>query len=208
MRRGYRNLPIKRKLQLLIMFTVAAALALACTAILVYDQYSSAREMQRDLGILAEIFASNSTAALTFRDVNAASEILSGLKAKPDVIKAVFYEADGTPLAAYTRKDTRATSVPPMRSDAVWFELSRLKLYRTILLDGQAIGGVYIESDLGELHARLRSFRWILLAILMATFFVAYALSSRLQRIVWSRSRTSRPRPKSFPWIRIIRFAP
>ncbi len=39
---GYRNLQVKRKLQLIIMGTVAVALTLACTAVLAYDQYSAA----------------------------------------------------------------------------------------------------------------------------------------------------------------------
>ncbi len=182
--RSYRNLQVKRKLQLIIMFTVAAALMLACVAILAYDQYASAQEMQRDLGILAEIFASNSTAALSFGDQEAAAEILSGLKAKPHIITAVIYGPDGNPFATYFRNGTPRTAAPPMRPDAAWFEIGRFKLFRSILLNRQIIGAVYLESDVGELRARLGRFAWMLLAILLATFFFAYALSSRLQRIV------------------------
>jgi signal transduction histidine kinase/CheY-like chemotaxis protein len=181
---GYRNLQVKRKLQLIIMGTVAVALTLACAAVLAYDQYSAALEMRHDLGILAEIFASNSTAALTFGDQAAADEILSGLKAKPHVISAVIYGADGTAFATYFRKGATQTPAPRMQRDAAWFELNRLKLYRTIGLDRQAIGAVYLESDIGELRQRLGSFSWMLLAILMGTFVFAYGFSARLQRIV------------------------
>ena len=64
----YRNLPVKLKLHLIIMGTVCTALLLACIAVLVYDRFVLYRTMESDLGILAEIFASNSTAALTFDD--------------------------------------------------------------------------------------------------------------------------------------------
>ncbi len=181
---GYRNLHVKRKLQLIIMGTVAAALTLACTAVLAYDQYSAAQEMRHDLGILAEIFALNSTAALTFGDQSAAIEILSGLKAKPHVISAVIYGADGSSFATYFRKGAPQTPAPRMQHDTTWFELNRLKLFRTIGLDRQAIGAVYLETDVGELRQRLGSFGWMLLAISMGTFFFAYGVSARLQRIV------------------------
>jgi len=175
---------VKRKLQLIISFTVAAALALACTAILAYDQYSGRQEMQRDLGILAEIFASNSTAALAFGDQKAAGEILSGLKAKPHVGSAVIYDADGKPFATYFREGTPPTAAPPVRGDSAWYESQRLKLFRTIVLNRQTIGAVYIESDVDEMRARFGRLAWIMLAILMTTFFLAYALASRLQRVV------------------------
>ena len=48
---GYRNLSVKRKLQLIVMFTVGAALTLACAAILAYDQVEYRQEMRNDLAI-------------------------------------------------------------------------------------------------------------------------------------------------------------
>ena len=183
--KGYRNLSVKRKLQLIVMFTVGAALALACTAILAYDQVEYRREMRNDLAIQAEIFASNSTAALSFADQKSAQEILSGLKAKREIVTALIYTADGKPFASYVRKPGPATlTIPPVQPDRVWFEEGRLKLFRSIQLDGQAIGTVYIESDLDQLRMRLRSFAWILLAILMGTFVLALGLSARLQRVI------------------------
>jgi signal transduction histidine kinase/DNA-binding response OmpR family regulator len=181
---SYRNLPVKRKLQLIIMFTVGAALMLACTAILAYDQYSGREEMQSDLGIQAGIYASNSTAALSFGDQKAAAELLSGLKAKPHIIAAIIYSDEGAPFATYFRSGTPNTGAPTMRPEASWFEHGRLKLFRAVVLNRQMIGMVYIESDLSELRARLGRFAWMLVAILVSTFLFAYGLSSRLQRIV------------------------
>ena len=45
------------------MATVGAALTLACAAFLIYDQLSFRDSMRSDLGVQAEIFGSNSTAA-------------------------------------------------------------------------------------------------------------------------------------------------
>src|SRR5262249_37490482 len=124
---AYRNLPIKHKLHLIIMVTVSAALVLACTAALAFEKVAFREAMRDDLGVLAEIFASNSTAALSFHDSKAAEELLMGLKARRPVASAFIYSADGSVFASYRRDPAHSNSVPPFaRSDRSWFEGDRL----------------------------------------------------------------------------------
>ena len=94
----YRNLPVKRKLHLIIMGTVCPALLIACAAVLIYVNVVLHKTLEDDLGILAEIFASNSTAALTFDDSKAAGELLSGLKARRSIEFAAIYSSNGKAL--------------------------------------------------------------------------------------------------------------
>jgi hypothetical protein len=61
----YRNLPIRQKLRVIIMVTVGAALLLAGGAVLIYDYFGLSGAMENDLRILAQIFASDTSAALT-----------------------------------------------------------------------------------------------------------------------------------------------
>src|SRR5580698_4773302 len=93
----YRNLPIKYKLRMMIMFTVSVALILACSAVLAYDQLAARNSMRSELGVLADIFSANSTAALSFKDPLAANELLSTLKANRHILNALIYSADGEP---------------------------------------------------------------------------------------------------------------
>ncbi len=51
----YRDLPIRYKLQLIVMLTVGAALTVACGAILIYHYYTLRDSLRRDLSVLAEI---------------------------------------------------------------------------------------------------------------------------------------------------------
>ena len=181
----YRNLPIRHKLRLIIMSAVTAALVFASAVVLGYDQLSLREEMRNDLSVLAEIFGANNTAALTFGDQRAAEELLAGLRVKRHIAAAFIYDAKGKPFAAYRRADTPASSpVPQAAGNSSWFEHNRLKVFQTIQLDGQAIGSIYFESDLGELYASLRRFSWIMLAILLGTASLALLLSGRLQRVI------------------------
>jgi signal transduction histidine kinase/DNA-binding response OmpR family regulator len=180
----YRNLPIERKLRLIIMFTVTVALLLACGAVLTYDQIVSRAQMQNDLEVLADIVGSNCTAALTFSDRRSAEEVLSGLKAKQHIVDAFIYGENRKPFAGYWNQSEHRFPVPPAQRTGSWFEGEKLVAYRNIRLNRQTIGAVYLESDLEGLRARLTRFGWIVLAILLGTSVLAMALSFRLQKVI------------------------
>jgi hypothetical protein len=183
--RHYRNLPIRRKLRLIIMATVATALILACAALLVYDQIAERRDLLDSTAVTAEIISSNSTGALSFRDQKAATELLGTLRAQRSMVTAVLYSADGRPFAVY-RRDGAATQspLPRLGADGSWFEGDRLKLFSRVALAQQTIGAVYLESDLVEIHARLKTLLGTTTIVLLATSLLALALSSRLQSII------------------------
>ena len=180
----YRNLPVKLKLFLIIMGTVCTALLLACVAVLVYLHVVLYQTMENDLGILAEIFATNSAAALTFDDPKAARELLAGLKARRSIESAVIYSASGDVFASYSRGNARREFHLPGLQKANRVEGNRLKLLKPILAGDQSIGTFYLESDLGEAQAQLRQSAAVILTILLAAALLALGLASRLQRAI------------------------
>ncbi len=181
----YQNLSIKRKLQMIIMLTVGAALLVACCAFLVYDTIGVRSAMRHDLETLAEIIGSNSTAALTFNDQKAAEELLSGLRAKQHIVSACLYSSDGRLFASYSRFGMGERSGPPSpKSDMSAFVNGHLILFRRIALEDQTVGTVYLDSDLGEAQTRLKRFVAIVVAILLGTSLFAFLVSSKLQRII------------------------
>ncbi len=181
---SYRNLPVRYKLRLIIMLTVTAALLCACAAVLAYDRIAARNSMRNNLQVLADIVSANSTAALSFEDARVGSELLSTLNAKHQIVAAQILNAAGKPLASYRRASSHLTSIPAIRADGAWFEPTRLILFKGVVLSGAKIGTVYLESDLEELTVRLRSFAWIVLAIMLGTWLLAFALASRLQGII------------------------
>jgi signal transduction histidine kinase/CheY-like chemotaxis protein len=181
----YRNLPIRQKLRLIIMATVATALILACAAFLVYDQIALRNSLLASTAVTAEMIGSNSTGALSFADQKAARELLGTLRAQRSMVTAALYSADGQLLAFYHRDGDRdQPPLPRVRADGSWFEDDRLKLFRRVVLAQQAIGAVYLESDLAEIHARLKTFLGTTAIVLLATSLLAFALSSWLQSII------------------------
>ncbi|MFN0086232.1 MAG: response regulator [Blastocatellia bacterium] len=180
-----RNLSIKRKLTLINMLICSAALLLACVAFMAYDLFISRWAMVRDLQTQAEMIGTSSTAALAFKDQESAQEMLAALRAKPRIVSAWIYTADGRPFAKYLRSDQPATATPPpAERDRSRFEKGRLVLFRRISLGGELIGTVYLESDMRELQSRMLRFATMLASILLLSLAVAFLLSSKLQSLI------------------------
>jgi two-component system, sensor histidine kinase and response regulator len=167
----YRDLPIRQKLQAIVMLTVGAALLVACGAILLYHEHTLRDSLQRDLDVLADVTADDSTAALTFGDRKTAEELLSALREKRSIVAATLYAADGSVLARYGRDPHKG---PP----------ERLRVAQAIMLDHQAIGRIELESDLSDVDAKLREFALIVMATLIAALAVAFLLSAKLQHVI------------------------
>jgi signal transduction histidine kinase/CheY-like chemotaxis protein len=167
------------------MGTVCIALLLACVAVLLYDHIILYETAENDLGILTEILAANTSAALTFDDPRTAKELLSGLKARRSVEFAVIYSADGRVFASYNRDNQpHESTLPRPGMHPRRFAGNRLTLFKPILAGGQSIGTISLQSDLGEARAQLRQSAAVILTILLAAALLAMGLASRLQRAI------------------------
>jgi len=179
----YYNLTVSRKLLLIIMTTVSLALLLACAGVFTYSRFMFREAVRSDLISLADMYGSNSTAALTFGDQKAAAELLSGFRAKRSIVSAAFYTQEGIPVASYHR-DADAFAVPRVQLNSIRFDRDRLRIFRPILLDGRSIGTVYLESDLGDVNRRLMQSGLALVAILLSASIVAFLLATKLKTAI------------------------
>src|SRR5579859_2372593 len=117
------------------MATVGVALMLACASVLAYDYVDFRNSVRNDLVLLAEIFGSDSTAALTFGDHKAAGQLLSQINARRHIVTGCIYSADGQPFASYRRGGALGECPVLRRSDGSWFEGGRLIVVKRIVLD-------------------------------------------------------------------------
>src|SRR5215471_8228045 len=183
--RTFRDVSIKHKLTLIIMLTSSVALLLAGAAFGTYELIMFRRAMTSHLLTLAEIIGANSTAALAFNDQSAARETLTALSAEPHIVSTTIYARDGRAFAKYFRADMSQDLSPPTpQKDGYHFGQDHLVLFRRIMLDGEQVGTVYIQSDLQELRARLQLYVGIVVAVMLASSCVAFVLSSKLQGVI------------------------
>jgi signal transduction histidine kinase len=182
-----RDVPIRRKLMLILMLTTGGALLLAGAGLLSLDYFRFRREMVTDLQSLAEIIAQNSTAALSFQDPRAAQETLAALSAKPSVLAASLYDVDKVVFATWARpgRPGRTARFPDRPGpDGALFQSDSLVLFSPVVLDGERIGTVYLESGLAEVWARLRLRAVTIFAVFLAAAGAALGFSSALQALI------------------------
>jgi uncharacterized membrane protein affecting hemolysin expression len=102
--RSFRDVPLRRKLVVILMVTSGSALLLASLGVLGWDLVRLRREMARDLAVQAAIVAENTAAPLLFDDPVAAGETLGTLRSAPRVQHAAVYDLEGRIFAQYQRE--------------------------------------------------------------------------------------------------------
>jgi signal transduction histidine kinase len=193
MKGKFKDLPIKKKLLILMMTISIATLLLSSLVFVVNESITFWRAEKDKLTALADIIGANSTAALSFNDPKAAEETLSGLKATPHVISAYILTKDREVFAKYYGSlPSQARSGVPIKTPADLLEEAKglsvwdldLEVVKPVLLDGQSIGTVIIQSGLGELYSRLAGLLIVVLLVMGGAVCLAYSLSNRFQRLI------------------------
>jgi signal transduction histidine kinase/HAMP domain-containing protein len=181
--RFLRDVSIQRKLTLLTLITTGVTLVLSGVAYVTYDLFAFRQAMERDRLILAQIVGANSTAALAFDDPKAGKATLASLSAQPRIVAACLYGKDGKVFATYHRADER--SGPILRADECPVAgRGYLEVSQPIILDGELVGAIAIESDLQEFYARLGRYASIGLVAIVVSSFIGWRLSLRLQQAI------------------------
>ncbi|GFO70485.1 hypothetical protein GMLC_40640 [Geomonas limicola] len=198
-----KNLSIRRKLIALLVLTNCAVLAVVACAFVFNEATQFRTGARAEMAALAEIIGNNTSAAVAFNDRVAATETLSGLRAKPSIMAAFVLLKDGSVLASYLGQGVQPAGLGFVvtGSDGIRVDTARLfakvraadspfalasDLYGTapIVLDGQQIGTVVLRSDCRELADRLLRFFGLVVAVMLGGLALVYFLASRLQRVI------------------------
>jgi signal transduction histidine kinase len=180
----FRDLPIKRKLILMNTLTSIIVLLLVSAAFGAYEVVTFRQKMTRDLEILAKIIATNSTASLMFNDKKSAADTLSALSAQQHILIACIYSSDGNEFAKYVRPSVSIACPDHPLKDGHSFGAGGFSLFQGIIFQKQRTGTIYLESDLEELHTRLKRDAGIVALVLSVASLLVFFLSSRLQRLI------------------------
>jgi signal transduction histidine kinase/DNA-binding response OmpR family regulator len=185
LKQRFRNLSIRQKLTAIVMAVSIASLLLASVAFVIYDVITFRQRMADDLAVVADGIGINSAAALSFDVQGSGQEILGALRAHPRIVSACIFNREGRLFSFYQRTGVKQPFHPPaLRSVGHYFEDQGLLLFRDVFQDGEKIGTVFIQSDMEELHDRLKGYARIVAIVLLASSLLALVLTARLQGLV------------------------
>ncbi len=176
------DLPVQRKLGYAMLFTSTVASILACGVFLVVEYIGDRGNLEQTISTLARITANNSSAAIAFDDRAAVRQNLEALRAEPQIIAAVIYDADGQVFARY---NTHAEEVLPSRAaDApgLRFDSGRLIVVQPVMEGNRRLGVLHLQATMGQIYARMRTYSFIILGVLASTFGFVGLIASVLRR--------------------------
>lgn len=182
------NLSIQIKLLLAQGVVTISALFVLLAIVLGYGYASFRNDLYKDLDTQATIIEHSSSAAILFKDEEAASEILSTLKLMGSINRAYLFHDNDTLLASY-EKETKANA--GARAPAQLQALRQLRssfnrhvLIRDIVFDHHVIGTLFIEANLDKLNTRLSL---LILAVMIAAFMgliISLLISLKINRFL------------------------
>ncbi|HEY1717872.1 MAG TPA: ATP-binding protein [Verrucomicrobiae bacterium] len=177
----FKNPSLKRKLVGIIFLTSLSVLLLTCAMLFYYEIHSYRQTTARDLSTTADIIAANSAAILIFDDKNLAGQILSGLRADPEITAAAFFDKNGKLFARYPA-DSPASALPDSPGpDGIRFQTAQLTLCKPVIQGQSRVGTLFLQENL-NLFRHLKVYGFVLFLILVGSGIVALFLSNFFQR--------------------------
>jgi PAS domain S-box-containing protein len=160
-----------------------AVLCVAITALFTFQVLNFRSNFQRDTATLAAVIANNSTAAMAFKDDEAATEVVGSLQAKPTVLAACLILPDGSLFAHFGKaEDAKALSQFPPAGE-YRFTGGHLLLTQPVKWKGEQVGTLYVRSDYQRTFLKLLGFYGlVVVGIMVVSISLAVFLSSRLGR--------------------------
>jgi signal transduction histidine kinase/ActR/RegA family two-component response regulator len=176
------DIPLRRKLTLVILMTCSAVLLLACGILAVYQMLDYRRMAAQNSTVLAKVVAENVRAAVAFDDQTKANDTLMALRSEPSVAAACLYDTSSAKFATYYGPGKPVQLPDHPGADGVKFEAAGLMVNYPVMLGNKRLGTLFLRTDLGGLHERLLLFVGIAAVVLIGSCLVAWVLSAFLQK--------------------------
>jgi signal transduction histidine kinase/DNA-binding NarL/FixJ family response regulator len=179
-----RDAPIRRKLTIIMMATVAAALLLSLLLSLLVQIHAARDEATTRLEAIAAVLAANSYAAIMFRDHRAGTDLLATLETQDDVVSATIVLQDGEEFASYRSCRHPGAGDAAGSSEAAEGFFDWITVEQPIVFDGDTLGRFLIVGDMARLRDPLRWQTLMVLGVFGLSMLLALLLSSRLQKLI------------------------
>lgn len=199
-----RNLPLRRKLLVMSLLLSSFSITSLSITFLVNEFISYRDYLSTDIRVQARIIAKNIASPLIFQDHRSAREILEGLKSSQRIQAVAIFTADRQLFTVYQNNDSDQLSLlsdfrklQQKGSDhrMLYRSLHDITLHQSLLnpypvleepiiVDGQTVGSVIIQSDLLAMFEHIQFLALLVLIVALLTLIMAIILGMQFQRFI------------------------
>jgi signal transduction histidine kinase len=185
------NMTIRRKLISIIMITCTTSLILVGVSYILWQWFYLRQQLVTKLSTQAKVIADNCKASVSFDSPDDANDALKSLMADSTIIFGGIYTPNGKIFSCYHNEnynyndhDRESITFNNNISGYHYFGHNKLTLFEPVIVEGNVIGIVCLESTLSDLYNTLKTnIIFKICAMLLVSIFI-YFMSFRLQGII------------------------
>lgn len=176
---------IRQKLIAIVSATCVFALLISCAAFVVTNLFLSRSTKARQLTASAKLLASNSTAAVSFGQSEAAAELLKSLSSIRTIEYASLIDNEGETLANFIRRPSLSVPTPgDLGLGHRFTDDGFLDVVVPVREDNEILGTLYIHASLADLWDQLIQNLWIASSIMAISLMAGLVMTLRLQQVI------------------------
>ncbi len=171
-----RSLSFKSKITVSVLSASALALFITCSAFLAHRIFTFEKTLEQEQVTVAQVVASNISAAIVFEDKQTIEESLAAFSVIPSIRAAYVYGVNNEELGRWTREGfDRASDISPYSKNLRLAETSVMRSDRVlytqvpVAVQSDVVGAIQVVTGLESLGLAIQQY----LAISLAVFFVS-----------------------------------
>jgi len=194
----FKTLPIRYKLMTMIVLTSIGALVFAIYTMLANDSLQYRNILVKEIAAEADIFAHMSAPALAAHSPEKANKIMSAMRINANIRAAILLTKQGRVFAGFPKNMTKQFKLPmgvgSIQSNYHRLNLGnkpvfsishhRINVIRTVYYRGQAIGAIYVQSDISPLMMNIISDLEVAALIFLVCVFLVVFVAARTQAMI------------------------
>jgi signal transduction histidine kinase/CheY-like chemotaxis protein len=177
------RLSIRNKLIGIILAINLVSLGVGFLLVIASDVRNLRRDLVESTALVAQVIGDYSVTDLAFLDREESAKSLAKLASFRDVEMVCLYDTDGKLFSSYVRSGA-ALVPPPIRKEGQEFAGGHLHLSRSIRLEKEAYGTIYLAVSTRALDEKIRNHLLAFLAFSAALLAFAVYLSIRIQTLI------------------------
>jgi two-component system sensor histidine kinase/response regulator len=183
-----KNLPIRKKLILIIMFASSLTLLLATIGLMAYDLSNWRSTLKRDLQFKAQIIGAYASSALFYDDSPSLRDTILAVQKDPQIVCAAIVGSDGESYGSFGWDQSmgqKLTAAALQNSDGELMDTpTRIWIAEPISYGRERIGSIVVAADSAAWYRRAAAYSQIAILVFIACSIVSFILATSLQSLI------------------------
>lgn len=180
-----KNLSIKHKLIVIVLWVTIPSIVLGFTVIIVYDIIQLRQDLVNNTILHADLVGEVCVAPISFNDMNGVKEIVAKIGTIPYIENGYVYGENGELYAKFNKKGNQIFPPPPVPGDEFYeFQTNQLHVARPIIFEKSKYGTIYLIVSTELLAKSTRSRIFSLLLVMIGLIVLSYLLALRFQGVI------------------------